>query len=110
MHTAAGLVHRINGLVGEISVGDIALGQLHAGIECFGGIIDIVVLLILVFDVVKDNACLLCGGRLDHHFLETAFESTVIFDVLAVFVKSCGSDALDLASRQSRFEKVGGIH
>ena len=61
-------------------------------------------------DVVENDQGFLGGGRFDHHFLEAAFESTVLFYICAVFVEGCGAYALDLAAGECRFEHVGGVH
>src|SRR5205809_1060412 len=53
-------------------------------------------------------------GRLDarladQHLLEAALERGVLLDVLAVFVKRGGADAMQLAARQSRLQHVAGV-
>jgi len=42
--------------------------------------------------------------------LEASLESCVLLDVFAELVEGGGADALELASRQSGLEHVGGIH
>ncbi len=42
--------------------------------------------------------------------MEAALQSGVLFDVLAVLVKRCGTDGAQFAASQSRFEHVRGIH
>ncbi len=68
------------------------------------------VVLVLVFDVFENLKGFFRGGGLYHHFLEAALERAVLLDVLAVFVKSGGADALYLAAGERRLEEVGGVH
>ena len=66
--------------------------------------------LIFVLDIVENLEGLFGGGRLDHHFLETTLQCAIFLDILAVFVKGGGSDALDFTACESRFEQIGRIH
>ena len=47
-HAAGGLVHQVDGLVGEETAVDISSGQLHGGFQSFIGDMQLVVLLILL--------------------------------------------------------------
>ena len=69
-----------------------------------------VMLLIMSFDVMQYLYRLLRIGRFDEYFLETAFQCTVLLNGVTVFVKCCGTDALDGASCQCGFQDIGGIH
>ena len=42
--------------------------------------------------------------------LETALQGGIFFDVLAVLIQRCGTDAVQFASCQHRFQHVSGIH
>ena len=46
----------------------------------------------------------------DEHFLETAFESRVLFDVLTVLVERRRSDYVQFAARQSGLEHIACVH
>ena len=49
--------------------------------------------------------------RLIHLYrLETSFQSSVLLDVLPVFIQSGGADTVQLASCQHGFEHVSGVH
>ena len=50
------------------------------------------------------------GGLTNVHWLEPPFQSCVSLDVLAVFIQGGGTDALQLATCQGRFEDVGSIN
>ena len=66
--------------------------------------------LIFFLDIVQDSKSFFLGGGLDHNFLEPAFKSAVLFNVLAVFIVGGSTNALDLAASECRFEHIGGIH
>ena len=42
--------------------------------------------------------------------LETTLQGGIFFDVLAVLIQRCGTDAVQFASCQHRFQHVSGIH
>ena len=65
---------------------------------------------VFVFDIVQDVQRLLGRGGFEDDFLETAFESTVLFNVLAIFVQRGGTDTLQFTAGEGGFEEVGGIH
>ena len=105
----AGLVQRVDGLVGEIAVGDVTPGERHAGLQRLLGVVHLVVALVVGRDVAQDLERLLGCRRLDHHLLEAAFEGRVGLDVLAVLVERRGADGLQFAAREGRFEDVGRV-
>ena len=50
-------------------------------------------------------------ARLAHqHFLETALQRGIFFNILAVFIERGGADAVQFAARQGRFEHIARIH
>ena len=104
------LVKGIDGLVGLLTVGDVAVGELDAGLEGFVGIDDVVMLLIFALDIVQDLERLGGGAGIDENLLEAPLQGTVLLDGLAVFVKRGGSDALQGAAAEGRLEDIGGIH
>ena len=109
-HTRTGLVHGVDGLVGEIAVGDIAVGELYAGLEGVVGVGHAVVLFVFLLDIIEYGEGLLGGGGFDEYFLEASLEGTVLLDIHAVFVERCSADALHFASGEGGFEHVGGVH
>src|SRR5262249_33432859 len=58
----------------------------------------------------EDKDRLFNRRRFDLDRLETAFESGVLLDVLAVLVQGGGPDALEFAAAESRLDNIGGIH
>ena len=109
VHPAAGLVQGVDGLVRQVAVGDVALGELHAGLHGLGGEVHVVVVLVLLLDVVEDLDGLVHAGGFHEHLLEAALQGPVLLDVLAVLVQGGGADALDLTPRQSGLEHVAGV-
>ncbi len=110
VYTRSGLVHRVDGLVGKCAVAHIAFRQFHTGFKSRFGVADVMMVLVFFLDIMEYGQSLLWGCRLDHYFLESAFERSVLFDTGAVFVECGGTDALNLTARQRRLEHIGGIH
>ena len=46
----------------------------------------------------------------NHHCLESTLQGLVLLEVFLILIKRCGTDTAQFASRQSRFEDIGGIH
>ena len=67
------------------------------------------VLFVAIFNRIQNFQCLFRAGRLYHHFLEAAFQSTVFFNVHTVLIQRRRSDALKFATGQSGLEHVGSI-
>ena len=109
-HPAGGLVHQVDGLVGQEPVIDIPGGQLHGGLQCLVGDVQLVVLLILLPQALQDLQGSLLTGLAHRHRLEPAFQSGVLFDILAIFVQGGGADDLDLTAAQSGLDDIGGVH
>ena len=106
---AAHFVECVDGLVWQVTVGDVATCQLHARFDGLLRVLDAVVLFVLVLDVVQDLNRFLNAGGLHHHLLESPLQCPVLLDVLAVFVQGCRADALNFAPCQGRFEHVGRV-
>ena len=68
-----------------------------------------VMCLVLALDVVQDLNSLINSGRLNHDLLETPVKCTVFFNILAVLIKRCCTDTLQLPSSKSRFENIACV-
>ena len=101
-----GLVDEVDGLVGQVAVGDVADREVGSGADGLVGDGDLVVLLVALADAQQDLDRLLERGLFDHDRLEPALEGGVALDVLAVLVERGRADALELAARQRRLEDV----
>ena len=104
-----GLVDHVDRLVGQLAIGDVAVGQRHRGVDGLLGDLDSVMGLVLVAQALDDLDRLRHGGRLDDDRLEAALEGAILLDVLAVLVQRGGADRLDLAAGQRRLEHVRGV-
>ena len=104
-----GFVQGIDGLVGQVTVAEITVGELHAGLDGLGRVGHQVVVFVAAFDVVQDFDGLGRRCWLDENLLETALQGSVFLDILAVLVQSGGADALQLATCQGGLEHVAGI-
>ena len=70
---------------------------------------DLVVLLVLAAKTLEDLDSLIDSRRLDDDRLESALESSVLLDVLAILVERRCTDALKLAARKRRLEHVARV-
>ena len=109
MHAAARFVERVDGLVGQGAIGEVAVGEAHAGRQGSVGVVHIMVLLVAAAQVVQYLQRFVGRGRLELYLLETAFQGTVLFNGFAVFVDGGRADALHFAACQGRFQDIGGI-
>ena len=107
---AGGLVHEVDGLVGQEAVGDVAVRQL--GRRHDGGVGDAhaVVDLVLLLQTAQDGDGVLHRGLGDQHGLEAALERGVLLDVLAVLVQRGGADGMQLAAGQRGLQHVARVH
>ena len=97
-YLAGGLVDEVDGFVGQVAVGDVAVGEGGGGGE--GGVFDfhLVVGLVAGAQGAEDFNGVFDGGFFDVDGLEAAFEGGVFFDVLAVLLDGGGTDALEFAT------------
>ncbi len=106
---AAGLVDEVDGLVGQVPVGQITVGEVGGGHERLVGDRHRVVRLVAVAQALQDLDGVRHRGLLHLDGLEAALEGGVLFEVLAVLVERGGADGLQLAARQHRLEDRGGV-
>ena len=105
-----GLVHQVDGLVGQEPRGDVARRKLDG---CHDGLVldpHLVVVFVTLLQAAEDRDGVLLRRLVDHHLLETAFEGLVLLEVFLELVERRGSDGPQLAPRKGRFEDVRGIH
>ena len=96
----AGFVHRVDGLVRQLSRRQITCGELHRRPERFRGVFDSVMLLVLG-GYSAQNGDGVVDRRLVHlHRLEPAFKRRVFFDGLVVFLQRGRTHALEFPARQ----------
>jgi len=109
VNAGAHLIEHVNGLVGQKTVGDIAVAELHTGNDGLVAVRHIVELLVLGLDVSEDMHRFILGRRIHHHLLEAAVECAVLLDILAVLVERGSTDALEFAAREGGLEDIGGV-
>ncbi len=107
---SASFIHEVDGLIRQEAVGDIAVRQRCGGDQ--GGILNLhaVVHLIALLQATQDGDGVLHSGLIHHDRLETALQSGVFFDILAVLVQGGRADAVQLAAGQHGLEQVAGVH
>src|SRR6056297_1670253 len=108
--TAGRLVHQVDGLVGQLPVGDVAMRQRGRGDQRRVGDVDAVVDFVAFLQPAKNRDGVFHAGLADQHLLESSLERGVLFYVLAVFVQRGGADAVQVAAGQRRLEHVAGVH
>ena len=96
-----GLVHQIDRLVWQEAVGNVAVRQRRRRDQRAIGDPHAVVLLVLVLEAAQDRDGILDARLADEHRLEAPRQRRVLLDVLLVFVKRGGADAVQLAARQA---------
>ena len=110
MHGGSCLVHDVDGLVGLVPRGDVAVGEGDAGADGLRGIRHVVELLVMRLEFLEYPEGHGVGGRVHGHFLEPAGEGSVFLDDLTVFVGCGGAYALESAPGQCRLDDGGGVH
>ncbi len=101
---AAGLVDEVDGLVRQVAVGDVAVGQVGGGDHGLVGDRHAVVRLVAVAQALQDLDGVAEGRLVDLDRLETALQGGVLLQVLAVLVEGGGADGLQLAAGQHRLQ------
>ena len=66
-------IQGIDGLVGQVTVCQVTVGEFHAGLDGFGRVFHQMVVFVSFFDVVQDFDGLFRCGRLDENLLESSF-------------------------------------
>ena len=105
-----GLVDQVNSLVGQETVGDVPLRKFHGGDEGVVHDSHMVVIFIAFLQSTQDRDGRIFVGFGDEHGLETTLESLILLEVLLVLVEGGGTDGAQFATRQRRFQNVGGVH
>ena len=106
----AGFVDKVDGLVRQETVADIAVGQRRRRDQRAVLDLDAVEHLVPLFQAAQDGDGVLHRRLIDHDGLEAALEGGVFLDIFAVFVQRGGADAVQLAAGQHGFEQVAGVH
>ena len=104
------LVHQVDGLIRQLAVADITLGQPGRGDD--GGVGDLhpVVHLIALLQAPQDGDGVFLAGLVHQHLLEAPLQSRVLLHILAVLVQSGGADAVEFTPGQGWLQHVASVH
>ena len=103
------LVDKIDGLIGQKAIGDIAIRKFHRRFESFVGDLDLMMRLIAIAQPLQDGKTFLLVGLADNNRLKAPLQGGVFFNMLAVLIERRRTDALQLTAGQRRLEDIGGI-
>ncbi len=105
-----GLVHEVNRLVRQETVGDVPMRKLRGGNQ--RGVLDadLVMQFVALAKSAQDGDGVLDAWLVDHHRLEAAFERGILLNVFAVLVERGRADAVQLAAGEHGLEHVAGVH
>mmetsp|Transcript_24617 Transcript_24617/g.41127 ORF Transcript_24617/g.41127 Transcript_24617/m.41127 type:complete len:578 (+) Transcript_24617:1095-2828(+) len=108
-HAGAGLVHKIDRLIGEEAVRNELVCELGSLLQSLIGVGELVVGFVTLAKSLKDADAVIHGGLRHHHGLEAALEGGVLLNVLAVLIQSGCANALQLSTGKRGLQDVGGI-
>ena len=94
-----GLIHKVNRLIRQEPVGDIAIGQGSSRDNRRIGDANPVVKLILFLQATQDRNCVFHRRFRDKDSLEPAGQGSILFDMLAIFIQGRGPDAMQCPPR-----------
>ena len=108
--TTARLVNQIDGLVRQLTVGDIAVTQTRRGNDGAVGNVHTMVHFVALFQATQNGNGVFHGGLIHLHLLEATLQGGIFFNVLAILIQRGRPDTMQLAAGQRGLEHVAGIH
>ena len=109
LQAGRGLVDEVDRLVGQLPVGDVAVGEHRGGDECGVSDADAVMRLVLLLQAAQDRDRVGHRGLADEDRLKAALERGVLLDVLAVLVECRRADRAQLPASKHRLQQVGRV-
>ena len=110
LDAAGGFVHKVDGLVRQEAVGDVAIAQGGGGddgtVLNAHAVMDFVALL----QTAQDGDGVFNAWFADFHGLEATLQRWVFFDVFAVFVEGSCANAAQFTTGELRLEEIARIH
>ena len=91
---------RVDGLVREVAVGDVAVRERGRGNDGRVGDLHPVMDLVALLQAAQDGDGVLHARLVHQHLLEAPLQRGILLDVLAVLIQGSGADAVQLAARQ----------
>ena len=107
---AGRFIHQVNGLIRQLTIGNISMRQLGGRDDGAIRYLNPMVNLIALFQPTQDGDGIFLTGLADQHFLETALQCCVFFNIFPVLIQRGGADTVQLAPGQGRLQHVAGIH
>ena len=108
-NASGGGVNEADGLIGQLTPGDVAVREADGGVNGFVEDLDLMVFLEGNHHGAHHADAAGFIGFLNFYHLEAAGERGVFFDVALVFVPGRGGECAESATGQGGFEQVGGI-
>ena len=102
----ARFVHDIDGLIRQETAGNISIGKPNGCFQRLVGKLGFVMGLVLGAQAFQNLNRFFERWRFDLHCLESAFERCIFFDVLPILIEGGGSNALQFAPAECRFDNV----
>ena len=105
-----GLVDKVDGLVGELTVRNVAAGEHDSLDQC--GIADTHTMMHFkaFLQAAQDGDGVLNARFVDHDGLEPALKGGILLYVLAVLINGCRANAVQFASGQHGLQQVARVH
>ena len=108
--TRAGLVHQVDGLVGQEPVGDVTIRQRRRGDKRAIGDPHTVMQFVFILNSAQDRDRVLNRRFAHEDRLKPPRQRRVFFHMLAIFVQRGRADAMQRAPRQFGLDQIGRIH
>ena len=104
-----GGIEHADGFVGQLAPGEIAMRKMHRGGQSLIQNADFVVLLQRRNNAAQHGHALRLDRLFHFHYLETASQRGIFFEILLVFRPGRGGDGAQFAARQRRLQKIRSI-
>ena len=105
-----GFVHEVDGLVRQLTIGDVALRESCRSDDGRVSDVHAVMNLVAFLQPAEDGDGVLDTRLFDQHLLETALEGRVFLQVLTILIQRRCADAMQLAPGERGFQHVAGVH
>ena len=108
--TGSGFVNEVNGFIRQETVRYISGRQLHSRFDGIIGNGYFMVHFVFITQSFQHRYCRLFVRFFHFHRLETAFKSSVFFNMFPVFFQCGGTNELDFSTRKSGFQNIGCVN
>ena len=108
--TSAGFINQINRLIWQMTVLNIACRQFRSGLQSLIRNSYTMMILIVLTQSLENFNRIGNTWLINLDRLETSFQSSIFFNVLTIFIRSCSPNGLQLTTRKHRLEHVGSAH